>query len=93
MEHTLYEIGISLYSDELYPDDYIDGQENIYQMNEEQYKKFNDIGFTCSDDIHLWCIENLDESNIHYAQEFIDEVAHLDEIVFDYHLQEYLLES
>jgi hypothetical protein len=45
MAHTLYEIGISLYSDELYPDDYIDGQENIYQMNEEQYKKFNDIEF------------------------------------------------
>ena len=64
MEKKLYPIGISLYSDELYPDDYENGQENIYEMTEEQYKKFNELKLTCADNIHEWCVENLDDSNI-----------------------------
>jgi lipopolysaccharide assembly outer membrane protein LptD (OstA) len=67
METKLYSISISLYSDDLYPDDYKDGQENTYSMTEEQYKKFNKLKFTCSSDIHEWCVENLDDDNISFA--------------------------
>ena len=91
MEKKYYTIGISLYSDDLYPDDYEDGQENVYDMDEEQYQKFKELNFTSSDDIHEWCINNLDDSNIHLAQEFIDEEADLDQIVFDYNAQKHLL--
>lgn len=91
MEKKLYSIGISLYSDELYPDDYEDGQENIYEMDEEQYQKFKELTLSCSYDIHEWCLKNLHNSNISLTKEFIDEVAGLDQMVFDYHRQEYLI--
>jgi hypothetical protein len=92
METKLYSISIALYSDELYPDDYEDGQENTYCMTEEQYKTFNELKLTCAGDIHEWCVENLDDDNIYLAQEFIDGIADVDQYVFDYNTQKYLVE-
>ena len=90
MEDKKYIIGISLYSDELNPEDYEDGQENTYVLTEEQYEEFNKIEFEDQYAMDEWFMNNIDPTNIYTAQEFVDEIAHLDNIVFDYHKQEYL---
>ena len=85
-----YAIGISVYSDELFPEDYEDGQENIYEMNEEEYKEFNKIKFQSPYDMDEWFMNNLDPTNIYIVQEFVDGLCELDNIIFDYEKQEYL---
>ena len=91
MTDTHYSIEISLYSDELYPDDYVDGQVNSYYMNKEQYEKFIQLKFEYTDDIHEWCINNLNDSDIYLAEEFINGIASLDQFGFDFHTQKKLL--
>ena len=85
-----YAIGISVYSDELFPEDYQDGEENIYEMNEEEYKEFNKIKFQSPYDMDEWFMNNLDPKNIYIVQEFVDGLCELDNIIFDYEKQEYL---
>ena len=84
---------IFLYSDELYPEDYVDGQVNGYNLNQKQYEKFKSIVFTDVEEIHEWCMKNLESDNIYLASEFESGIASFDNDGFDYHTQKFLLNS
>lgn len=87
MEIKNYSLGISMYSDRLYPDDYVDGQENTYYLTEKQYNEFYAQNFDCAYDMHEWLVENLDKSEVYLIDEFDDEDVFIDQRVFDYNKQ------
>jgi hypothetical protein len=91
METKNYAFGIAVYSDDLYPDDYVDGQENTYYLTEEQYKNFYKQNFDCAFDMHNWLVENLDKSDIYLVDEFVNGIADIDQGVFDFHKQKCIL--
>ena len=62
-QEKTYDIELFLYSDELYPEDYVDGQVNGYNLNQKQYEKFKSIVFTDVEEIHEWCMKNLESDN------------------------------
>lgn len=90
MKTELYPIGIYLYSDFLFPDDYEDGAENTYYLTEEQYEQLYSRAWYSIHDIHDWLKETLSSENIYEAVEYIerDDVC-LDDLMFDYKEQKY----
>ena len=86
-----YTIGIQLYSDELYPHDYSDGQENVYDLTEDQYNHFVNTKWESVYDLEDYIKKTTSDPDcVNEAEEYTKGLCQLDQTIFDYSTQEYL---
>ena len=89
-QENLYPIGIYFLCDELSYDDYEDGNENTYELNQEQYEQFCSMSWTDYYEMIDWFKTILSDDCVYEMSEYINRTDCEPYDGFDYKKQEYL---
>lgn len=91
---NLYPIGIYFLCDDLSYDDYEEGNENTYYLNQEQYEQFCSMSWTDYYEMIDWFKTILSEDCIYEMPEYINRRTDCEPIDgYDYKKQEFLILS